>query len=78
MAFNRVKDHQKALRENLDVIKTCFQRIREIIAKYDIQDADIHNFDEIGFQVGVIGFIKAVTRSERCYRPQLVQPGDRE
>jgi hypothetical protein len=38
----------------------------------------MHNFDETGFQMGVIGSMKVVTGSERRTRPELVQPGDRE
>ncbi|KAI0998539.1 hypothetical protein K3495_g9656 [Podosphaera aphanis] len=78
MTFNRVKGHQRALQENPDVINTWFQFFRETIAKYDIQDADTHNFDETGFQIGGIGSMKVVTGSERRYRSQLVQSGDRE
>jgi hypothetical protein len=38
----------------------------------------VHNFDESGFQIGVISIIKVVTGSERRVRPNLIQPGDRE
>ena len=41
-------------------------------------DDDVHNFDETGFQMGVIGSMKVVTGSERRGRPEMVQPGDRE
>lgn len=47
-------------------------------AKYGVQDKDIHNFDETGFQMGVIGSMKVVTVSEGRTRPDLVQPGNRE
>jgi hypothetical protein len=48
------------------------------ITKFGVYKDDIHNFDETGFQIGVIGTMKVVTGSERRTRPQLVQLGDRE
>ena len=47
-------------------------------AKYGIQDGDIYNFDETGFQMGVGAAHKVVTGSERRQKPSAVQPGDRE
>jgi hypothetical protein len=38
----------------------------------------VHNFDETGFQRGVIGSMKVVTGSERRVRPNTIQLGDRE
>ena len=38
----------------------------------------MHNFDETGFQIGIIGSMKVVTGAERRVRPDLIQPGDRE
>jgi hypothetical protein len=38
----------------------------------------VHNFDESGFQMGIIGSMKVVTGAERCARPEMVQLGDRE
>jgi hypothetical protein len=52
--------------------------VDETKAKYGVHDEDVHNFDETGFQMGVIGSMKVVTGSERRSRPDLVQPGDRE
>jgi hypothetical protein len=52
--------------------------VSKTIAEFGIHKDDIHNFDETGFQIGVIGTMKVVTGSERRTRPQLVQPGDRE
>ncbi|KAI0998938.1 hypothetical protein K3495_g9258 [Podosphaera aphanis] len=78
MTFIQVKDRQRALQEDPEVVPAWFRLIKETIAKYDIQDADIHNFDETGFQMGVIGSLKVVTASERRNQPQLIQPGDRE
>jgi hypothetical protein len=52
--------------------------VEETKAKYGVHDDDVHNFDETGFQMGVIGSMKVVTGAERRARPELVQPGDRE
>jgi hypothetical protein len=78
MAFNRAKDRQRILQEDPEVINAWFKLVRETIDKYGVQDEDIHNFDETGFQMGVIGSMKVVTGSERRTRPILTQPGDRE
>jgi hypothetical protein len=43
-----------------------------------VYDDDVHNFDETGFQMGIIGLIKVVTGVERRARLELVQLGDRE
>ena len=49
-----------------------------MITKYSILEEDIYNFDEIGFQIGVIATVKVVTGSERAGRPVYVQLGNRE
>jgi hypothetical protein len=38
----------------------------------------VHNFNETGFQIGIIGSMKVITGTERRARPALVQPGDRK
>ncbi|EMT73519.1 hypothetical protein FOC4_g10001484 [Fusarium odoratissimum] len=48
------------------------------IAKYGIRSADIWNFDETGFMMGIIMSGMVVTGSERQGRPKSVQPGNRE
>ena len=78
MAFNRAKDQQRILQEDPEVISAWFGLVRDTIAKYGVNPDDIHNFDETGFQMGIIGSMKVVTGSERRTRPNLVQPGDRE
>jgi hypothetical protein len=52
--------------------------VHNTIEKYGILDTDIHNFDETGFQMGVISIAKVITGTERSNRPILVQPGNRE
>ena len=52
--------------------------MRNTIAKYGIQDADIYNFNETGFIMGVINSGIVVTSSERRSRAKMRQPGNRE
>jgi hypothetical protein len=52
--------------------------VSKTITEFSVHKDDIHNFDETGFQMGVIGTMKVVTSSKRRTRPQLVQLGDRE
>ncbi len=78
MAFNRAKDRQRILQEDPEVINAWFKLVRDTKTKYGVYDDDIHNFNETGFQMGIIGSMKVVTGSERRTRPNLVQPGDRE
>jgi hypothetical protein len=78
MAFNRAKDRQRILQEDPEIISAWFKLVRTTIEEYGVYTDDIHNFDETGFQMGVIGSMKVVTGSERRTRPNLIQPGDRE
>ena len=48
-----------------------------MVAKYGITDEDIYNFDETGFQMGVISTSKVVTAAEKA-RTNSIQPGNRE
>jgi hypothetical protein len=76
MAFNRAKNRQRILQEGPEVIK--FTLVQETIAKYRVADNDIHDFDETGFQMGVVGSIKVVTGSEHRTRPNVILLGYRE
>jgi hypothetical protein len=78
MAFNRAKDRQRILQEDPETIGAWFKLVEDTKAKYSVHDDDVHNFDETGFQMGVIGSMKVVTGAERRARLELVQPGDRE
>jgi hypothetical protein len=78
MAFNRAKDRQRILQEDPEIIGAWFKLVEETKAKYDVHDDDVHNFDESGFQMGVVGTMKVVTGAERRAPPELVQSGDRE
>jgi hypothetical protein len=78
MAFNQAKDRQRILQEDPETIGAWFKLVEDTKAKYGIHDDDMHNFDETGFQMGIIGSMKVVTGAERRARPELVQPGNRK
>jgi|SRR5688572_28589720 hypothetical protein len=58
-------DYKRALCEDLVAINAWFSLVKNTIAKYGISDEDIYNFDETGFQMGVISAGMLVTSSER-------------
>ena len=49
MAFNRAKDRQRILQEDLETIGAWFKLVEDTKAKYGVHDNDVHNFDETGF-----------------------------
>jgi hypothetical protein len=65
MRFSRAYDYQRALCEDPDLIKNWFELVKNMRAKYNIQDADFYNFHETGFMMGVISGSMVVTSSER-------------
>jgi hypothetical protein len=52
--FFRRYDYQRAKCEDLTVIRNWFRLVENTITKYGIDLADIYNFDETGFMLGVI------------------------
>jgi hypothetical protein len=76
--FNRKYDYQRAKCEDPTLIREWFALVKNTIAKYGITLADIYNFDETGFMMGVISSGVVVTGSEKRGRPKSVQPGNRE
>jgi len=76
--YNRKYDYQRAMCEDPKQIQGWFRLVQNTVAKYGILQEDIYNFDETGFQMGVISTSKVVTRSERKGRPKTKQPGNRE
>jgi hypothetical protein len=76
--YNRKYDYQRAKCEDPALIQPWFELVHNTISKYGILDADIYNFDETGFQMGVISTAKVITGAERSRRPVSVQPGNRE
>jgi hypothetical protein len=75
--YNRKYDYQQAKCEHPTIIRDWFRLIQNTIAKYGILDEDIYNFDETGFQMGVISTAKVITGAKRS-KPVSVQPGNRE
>jgi hypothetical protein len=78
MLFNQAKHRQRILQEDLETIGAWFKLVEDTKAKYGIHNDDVHNFDETGFQMGIIGSMKVVTGAERRAWPELVQPGNCE
>lgn len=76
--YNRKYDYQRAKCEDPELIQAWFQRVQQTIAEYGILKEDTYNFDETGFQMGVITTAKVVTGSDRAGRPRTIQPGNRE
>jgi hypothetical protein len=76
--FTRKYDYQRALCEDPSLIRGWFTLVQNTIAKYGINAADIFNFDETGFMMGVISSTMVVTRADRRGKPKMNQPGNRE
>ena len=76
--FARRYDHQRALCEDPGLIREWFRLVQNTVAKYGIDKADIFNFDETGFMMGVILPAMVVTRADRRGKPKMAQPGNRE
>jgi hypothetical protein len=70
--FNRAYDRQRALCEDPVLIKTWFELVEQIKAKYGICNDDVWNFDEAGFMMGKITTQLVVTGSERRGRPKAL------
>jgi len=58
--FNRKYDYQSAKCEDPEVTQGWFDVIRNTEAKYGIADEDTYNFDETGFQMGIIAIAVVV------------------
>lgn len=58
MAFNRAKDHQRKLQEDPEIIRAWFKPVGDTMARYGVHNDDVHNFDETGFQMGVIHWLR--------------------
>lgn len=76
--YNRKYDYQRAQCEDPVVVQGWFNLVQNMKQKYGILDEDIYNFDETGFQMGVITTVKVVTGTEKRGRARTVQPGNRE
>jgi hypothetical protein len=76
--YNRKFDIQRAEVEDPKLISLWFKLVGDTIAKYGVTEEDIFNFDETGFQMGVISTSKVITTSDRKGRPRTRQPGNRQ
>lgn len=76
--YNRKYDYQRAKCEDPRLIREWFKRVHDTVEQYGIVPEDYYNFDETGFQMGIISTSKVVTGTDRAGRPRTVQPGNRE
>jgi hypothetical protein len=76
--YNRKFDIQRAEVEDPETISKSFTLVGNTIAKHGVLEEDIFNFDETGFQMGVISTSKVITTSDRKGRPRIKQPGNRK
>src|ERR1700721_2410460 len=76
--FFRRDDHSRAQCEDPDAIRAWFALVKNTITKYGVVDADIYNFDETGFIMGIISTGMVVTSMERRSNAKLAQPGNGE
>ena len=67
--LTRQRDRQRVFCSDPGVIGPWFDLVRNVKAKYSIQDEDTYNFDETGFTMGVGNRVKVVTASERRTEP---------
>jgi hypothetical protein len=63
--------------ENPEFIAEYFQKLKNVIDKYGIQPADIWNFDETGFRVGVGRATQVITRVARSRKMYYPDPENR-
>ncbi|KAF2189123.1 putative Psq domain transposase [Zopfia rhizophila CBS 207.26] len=76
MAQSKKYDYQRAKQEDPEVIYEHFRLLKNVVNKHGIQNDDIYNMDEIGFQKGNIGSAKVVTA---CNSTKYhIQPGNRD
>jgi hypothetical protein len=52
--------------------------VEDIIVKYSVIEEDIFNFNETGFQIGVISTSKVIILLDRKGRLRTKQPGNRK
>jgi hypothetical protein len=76
--YSRRYDYQRAKCEDPQKIQEWYDRVARTKQKWGILDEDVYNFDETGFQMGVIATARVLTRSDRRGRPVATQPGNRE
>ena len=73
--YLRKYDYQRAKYEDPEILGKWFQLLQAIISKYGIVTEDIYNFDETGFQMGVITTTKVLTQTKPSKSKQLHSSG---
>jgi hypothetical protein len=76
--WNRSYDRQRALNEESSKIRSWFDLMRNMKAKYDIRNENVHNFDETNFMMSVITSQLIVTDSEKREKRKIIQSSNRE
>jgi len=76
--FSRSYDFQRALCEDPKQLEDWFRLVANMRAKFGVADADLWNFDETGFMMGVICGNMVVTWADRKGKSKKIQPGNRE
>lgn len=64
--FNHKYGYQRALYEDPELTQGWFVHVCSTITKYGILDADIYNFDQMGFMKGITSSAIVVISVERC------------
>ena len=76
--LSRQIDYQRVQCEDPDKYQAWFDLVRNTITKYGIEEADIYNFDETGFAMGVISSEMVVISSERHQKGRKAQQGNKQ
>ena len=76
--ISRPYDYRRAKFEDPEIISKWFGLVEASKAKHGIADEDTYNFDETGFQMGVMSSQVVITGTERRNRLKAIQPRDRE
>ena len=70
--FNQLYNRQRALYEDLALIRSWFKLVEETKTKYSICDKDIYNFNKAGFIIGKITTKLVVIGLERRGRLKAI------
>ena len=76
--LSRRYNYERALSEDPRLIKGWFDLVRNTIHKYGIIPADIWNFDETGFAIGVASSQYIICSAEYHGKRKVLQAGNRE
>ena len=76
--FDHPYNYQRALCKNPEIIGNQFRLLRNIIAKYQIINENLYNYNKTGFMIGIITALIVITCSNKVGKPKSIQPGNRE